>query len=76
MVQEGTVTFTAGDEVIEASGGQVVVAPPGLRTGLSTPATAAAAIGIHASDRFVTEWLEWQRWVDLDDLLALLGAAQ
>ncbi len=25
MVQEGTATFTAGDETIEAKGGQVVV---------------------------------------------------
>ena len=30
VVQEGTVTFTAGDEVIEASGGQIVVVPAGV----------------------------------------------
>jgi len=30
VVQEGTATFTAGEEVIEASGGQVVVVPAGV----------------------------------------------
>ena len=29
VVQEGTATFTAGDETIEAKGGQVVVVPAG-----------------------------------------------
>jgi mannose-6-phosphate isomerase-like protein (cupin superfamily) len=28
VVQEGTATFTAGDEIIEARGGQVVVVMP------------------------------------------------
>ena len=30
VVQEGSATFTAGDEFIEASGGQVVVVPTGV----------------------------------------------
>ena len=30
MVQEGAVTFTAGEGVIEASAGQVVVVPAGV----------------------------------------------
>ena len=30
IVQEGSVTFTAGDDIIEASGGQVVVVPAGV----------------------------------------------
>ena len=32
MVQEGTDTFTAGDEEIEAKGGQVVVVPADVGT--------------------------------------------
>jgi mannose-6-phosphate isomerase-like protein (cupin superfamily) len=30
IVQEGTVTFTAGDDLVEAKGGQVVVVPAGV----------------------------------------------
>ena len=30
VVQEGSATFTAGDDVIEATGGQVVVVPAGV----------------------------------------------
>ena len=30
MVQESSATFTAGDDVIEATGGQVVVVPAGV----------------------------------------------
>jgi mannose-6-phosphate isomerase-like protein (cupin superfamily) len=30
LVQEGTATFTAGDDVIEASGGQILVVPVGV----------------------------------------------
>jgi len=59
VVQEGSVTFTAGDEVIEASGGQVVVVPAGVpHRFVSSGAGRLRQIDIHASDRFVTEWLE------------------
>ena len=59
VVQEGTVTFTAGDEVIQASGGQVVVVPAGVphkfvNSGVGT----LRQIDIHPTERFVTEWLE------------------
>ena len=30
VVQEGTATFTAGNEIIEARGGQIVVVPAGV----------------------------------------------
>jgi mannose-6-phosphate isomerase-like protein (cupin superfamily) len=30
VVQEGSATFTAGDEIVEAHGGQVVVVPAGV----------------------------------------------
>jgi pimeloyl-ACP methyl ester carboxylesterase/mannose-6-phosphate isomerase-like protein (cupin superfamily) len=59
VVQEGTATFTAGDEIIEAHGGQVVVVPADvLHKFVNTGAGRLRQIDIHASERFVTEWLE------------------
>jgi mannose-6-phosphate isomerase-like protein (cupin superfamily) len=59
VVQEGTATFTAGDETIEVKGGQVVVVPAGVahRFVNSGPGR-LRQVDIHASERFVTEWLE------------------
>jgi mannose-6-phosphate isomerase-like protein (cupin superfamily) len=59
VVQEGTVTFTAGDETIEAKGGQLVVVPAGVpHKFANTGKGRLRQVDIHASDRFVTEWLE------------------
>jgi len=59
VVQEGTVTFTAGDDVIEASGGQVVVEPTGVPHKFVNSGTGRLRqTDIHASERFITEWLE------------------
>lgn len=59
VVQEGTATVTAGDEIIEAHGGQVVVVPAGVpHKFVNTGAGRLRQIDIHASERFVTEWLE------------------
>ncbi len=59
VVQEGSVTFTAGDEVIEASGGQVVVVAADVaHKFVNSGAGRLRQIDIHASDRFITEWLE------------------
>jgi mannose-6-phosphate isomerase-like protein (cupin superfamily) len=59
VVQEGIATFTAGQEVIEASGGQVVVVPAGVPHKFVNSGTGRLRqIDIHASERFVTEWLE------------------
>jgi len=59
VVQEGNVTFTAGDETIEASGGQIVVVPAGVPHKFVNSGTGRLRqIDIHASERFVTEWLE------------------
>jgi mannose-6-phosphate isomerase-like protein (cupin superfamily) len=59
VVQEGSVTFTAADEVIEASGGQVVVVPAGVaHKFVNSGAGRLRQVDIHASDRFITEWLE------------------
>jgi mannose-6-phosphate isomerase-like protein (cupin superfamily) len=59
VIQDGTVTFTAGDETIEASGGQVVVVPGGVpHKFANTGEGRLRQVDIHASDRFITEWLE------------------
>jgi mannose-6-phosphate isomerase-like protein (cupin superfamily) len=59
VVQEGSAMFTAGDEVIEAKGGQVVVVPPGMPHKFVNSGTGRLRqIDIHASERFITEWLE------------------
>ena len=59
VVQEGSATFTAGDEVIEAGGGQVVVVPAGVPHKFVNSGTGRLRqVDIHASDRFITEWLE------------------
>ena len=59
VVQEGSATFTAGDEVIEARGGQVVVVPAGVAHKFVNSGTGRLRqVDIHASDHFVTEWLE------------------
>ena len=59
VVQEGTVTFTAGDDVIEARGGQVIVVPAGVpHKSVNTGAGRLRQVDIHASGRFITQWLE------------------
>ena len=59
VVQEGNATFTAGDETIEVEGGQVVVVPAGVPHKFVNSGTGRLRqVDIHASDRFVTEWLE------------------
>ncbi len=59
VVQEGAATFTAGEDVIEASAGQVVVVPAGVPHKFVNPGPGRLRqIDIHASERSVTEWLE------------------
>ena len=59
VVQEGSATFTAGEDVIEVRGGQVVVVPAGVTHKFVNPGTTPLRqVDIHASDHFVTEWLE------------------
>lgn len=59
VVQEGAVTFTAGEDVIGASAGQVVVVPAGVpHKFMNSGAGRLRQIDIHVSERFITEWLE------------------
>lgn len=59
VVQEGQATFTVGDATIEATAGQILVAPAGVpHKFVNTGSGPLRQIDIHTSDRFVTEWLE------------------
>ncbi|HEY8283979.1 MAG TPA: cupin domain-containing protein [Chloroflexota bacterium] len=59
LILEGTVTFTAGADVIEAGGGQMVVVPAGMPHKFVNSGTGRLRqVDIHPSNRFVTEWLE------------------
>ena len=59
VVQEGSVTFTVGDDVIEATGGQILVVPAGVpHKFVSSGSGRLRQIDIHASRRFITDWLD------------------
>jgi mannose-6-phosphate isomerase-like protein (cupin superfamily) len=59
VVQEGTATFTAGEETIEVRGVQVVVVLAGVaHRFVNSDTERLRQVEVHASDRFVTEWLE------------------
>ena len=59
VVQEGAVTFTVGDETIEATAGQIVIVPPGTPHKYVNAGTGRARhVDIHASGRMDTTWLE------------------
>jgi mannose-6-phosphate isomerase-like protein (cupin superfamily) len=59
IVQEGTVTFTVGDDTVEASGGQIVIGPAGVPHKFVNSGTGPLRqIDIHLNERFITEWLD------------------
>jgi mannose-6-phosphate isomerase-like protein (cupin superfamily) len=59
VVQEGEVTFTAGQESIEVTAGQVVVVAAGSpHKFVNSGAGRLRQVDIHSSERFVTGWLE------------------
>jgi mannose-6-phosphate isomerase-like protein (cupin superfamily) len=59
IVLEGSVTFTVGDTNHAGTAGQVVVVPPNTPHKFTNTGTGPLRqIDIHASDHFITEWLE------------------
>jgi len=59
VVQEGELTFTVGDDTIEATGGQIVIAPAGAPHKFVNSGTGRARhIDIHTNRRMITDWLE------------------
>ena len=59
LVQEGSATFTVGEDTIDVTGGQIVVAPAGVpHKFINSGDGPLRQIDIHANDHFITEWLE------------------
>src|SRR4051794_41949029 len=59
LVQEGSGTFTLGDETLEVGAGELVVVPPGVPHGFkNTGEGVLKQIDIHVSPSFSTEWLD------------------
>jgi mannose-6-phosphate isomerase-like protein (cupin superfamily) len=59
VIQEGRATFTVEGQTIDAAAGQVVVARPGeAHKFVNSGDGPLKQLDIHASDRFITEWLE------------------
>jgi quercetin dioxygenase-like cupin family protein len=59
VVQEGELTFRVGGDTLEASGGQIVIAPAGTPHKFTNSGTRRARhVDIHTRGRMDTEWLE------------------
>jgi len=59
VIQAGQATFTVGDATIEATGGQIVVAPAGIpHKFINSGKTLLSSINIHPISQMITEWLE------------------
>jgi mannose-6-phosphate isomerase-like protein (cupin superfamily) len=59
VILEGQARYTVGSETVEARAGQVLIVQPGVAHKFVYSGTGRLRqIDIHASDRFVTEWLE------------------
>ncbi|HEX5505562.1 MAG TPA: cupin domain-containing protein [Thermomicrobiales bacterium] len=59
VVLEGQATFIAGEDVLEAGCGQVVVVPAGVpHKFVNSGPGRLRQVDIHPSGRFITEWLD------------------
>lgn len=59
IVLEGRSRFTVGSNTLEARGGQVVITRPDIaHKFINSGAKRLRQIDIHASPKFITEWLE------------------
>jgi mannose-6-phosphate isomerase-like protein (cupin superfamily) len=59
IIQEGHVSFTVGDETVEATGGEIVIVPAGTpHKFVNLGPGRARHFDLHTSERMSTEWLE------------------
>ncbi len=59
IVLEGSVTFTVGDEIVQANAGDTVVGPANVpHAFVNSGAGPLRQIDIHVNADFTTEWLE------------------
>jgi mannose-6-phosphate isomerase-like protein (cupin superfamily) len=59
IVQEGQATYTVGTKTIEASAGQIVIAPAGIPHKFVNSGTGTLRqVDIHVSPRFITTWYD------------------
>jgi mannose-6-phosphate isomerase-like protein (cupin superfamily) len=59
VVQAGNLTFVVGDQTIEATAGQIVIAPAGAAHKFTNTGTVVAHhFDIHTSSKMETTWLE------------------
>ena len=59
IVEDGTVTFQAGNEQLRAGAGDIVVVPPGVAHKFTKEGPGRSKlVCIHANPTMVTEWLE------------------
>lgn len=59
IVEEGTVTFTVGDEQVEATGGDILIVPAGTPHGfVNSGSTPLRQISIHPTASMEAEWLD------------------
>lgn len=59
IIEEGSATYTIGEETIEAHAGQIVIADADVPHGFTnTGEGRLKQVDIHLSKKFVTHWLE------------------
>lgn len=58
VIRRGSATFTVGPQELVGRAGQVIVVPADTPHTFTTGPDGYEAVHIHASPRFVTEWLE------------------
>jgi mannose-6-phosphate isomerase-like protein (cupin superfamily) len=58
IIRRGSATFTIGSEELQAHAGQVLVVPALTPHKFKTLPGGYEAVHIHASPRFITDWLE------------------
>jgi len=59
IIQEGVATFTVGLTTLEAHSGQIIIVPANMpRKFMNTGDQQLRQVDIHASQQFITQWLE------------------